>query len=129
MTLSRFLRDYLYIPLGGNRCSPFRMYFNLMLTFIIGGLWHGASWMFVIWGALHGAALVVNRLWNSLGLRMNALIAWLTTFIFVNITWVFFRASSLDSAKKILLGMIDLHQLMIHRQAMCPQKILLGEER
>lgn len=107
MTLSRFLRDYLYIPLGGNRCSPLRMYFNLMLTFIIGGLWHGASWMFVIWGALHGGALVLNRLWVSLGFRMNAMLSWLVTFIFVNITWVFFRANSMDSAGKILLGMVD----------------------
>jgi D-alanyl-lipoteichoic acid acyltransferase DltB (MBOAT superfamily) len=107
MTLSRYLRNYLYIPLGGNRCGPIRIYFNLMATFILGGLWHGASWMFIIWGTLHGAALVVHRVWKNCGMSMPKPLAWFITFFFVNATWVFFRAKTLPDAKRILLAMID----------------------
>jgi|APLak6261674355_1056100.scaffolds.fasta_scaffold00308_4 D-alanyl-lipoteichoic acid acyltransferase DltB (MBOAT superfamily) len=107
MTLSRYLRDYLYIPLGGNRCSTVRVYINLMTTFVLGGLWHGASWMFVIWGALHGVALVMHRVWSGLGLSMPKAMAWLVTFNFVNITWVFFRAKTLDDAIRIMSGMVN----------------------
>lgn len=108
ITLSRFLRDYIYIPLGGNRVSKLRNYFNLFAVFLIGGLWHGASWMFVIWGALHGAAIVIHRIWKDLGLRMWEWLAWLITFNFVNIAWVFFRAKDMDSAMKVLGGMAGL---------------------
>jgi D-alanyl-lipoteichoic acid acyltransferase DltB (MBOAT superfamily) len=107
ITLSRYLRNYLYIPLGGNRCGPIRVYFNLMATFILGGLWHGASWMFVVWGALHGAALVVHRIWKNFGMSMPSPLAWFVTFMFANITWVFFRAQTSSDAKRILLSMID----------------------
>ncbi len=92
ITLSRFLRDYIYIPLGGNRAGSFRTYTNLMATFILGGLWHGAGWTFVFWGFLHGLALVIHRIWHSLGFRLYAWLAWFITFNFVNISWVFFRA-------------------------------------
>ncbi|MGO6879485.1 MBOAT family protein [Rhizobium ruizarguesonis] len=105
ITLSRFLRDYLYIPLGGNRAGEFRTYANLFTTFLLGGLWHGASWMFVIWGALHGAALIIHRLWSLLGLRLPAVAAWPITFVFVVIAWVFFRAKDMASASTVLLGM------------------------
>jgi len=108
MTLSRYLRDYLYIPLGGNRCSTVRCYFNLMVTFVLGGFWHGASWMFIIWGALHGIALVIHRAWSGLGLRMPKALAWLLTFGFINITWIFFRAKTLDDALRIIRGMVDI---------------------
>ncbi|MBV5298601.1 MAG: MBOAT family protein [Rhodoferax sp.] len=108
MTLSRYLRDYLYIPLGGNRSSPLRMHFNLLATFILGGLWHGASWMFVIWGALHGLAVVLHRVWQGLQWRLPTALAWLLTFGFVNFTWVFFRASTPDDALRVLRGMADL---------------------
>jgi D-alanyl-lipoteichoic acid acyltransferase DltB (MBOAT superfamily) len=111
ITLSRFLRDYLYIPLGGNRCSTVHVYFNLMATFVLGGLWHGASWMFVIWGALHGVALAIHRAWHSLGLRMPQAVAWLLTFNFINVTWVFFRAKSLDDALRIMRGMVDINSV------------------
>lgn len=107
MTLSRYLRDYLYIPLGGNRGSEMRVYFNLFTTFLLGGLWHGASWMFVIWGALHGIALIIHRIWRRLGLCLPNAFAWVVTFLFVNITWVFFRAPSVDAAWKVLRGMVD----------------------
>jgi D-alanyl-lipoteichoic acid acyltransferase DltB (MBOAT superfamily) len=111
MTLSRYLRDYLYIPLGGNRCSTPRVYLNLMATFILGGLWHGASWMFVLWGAFHGAALVAHRAWSGFGLRMPKAMAWLLTFNFINLTWIFFRADTLESALRIIRGMADINSV------------------
>jgi D-alanyl-lipoteichoic acid acyltransferase DltB (MBOAT superfamily) len=105
ITLSRFLRDYIYIPLGGNRKGSFRTYSNLMTTFIIGGIWHGAGWTFIFWGFLHGIALVINRMWDQMGLKMNAILGWFITFNFVNIAWVFFRAKEWDDAIKVLKGM------------------------
>lgn len=108
ITLSRFLRDYLYVPLGGNRHGPLRTGINLLITFILGGLWHGAGWMFVCWGALHGLALVGHRAWRHLGCRMPAVLAWLVTFNFVNIAWIFFRARDMDSAFKVLAAMFTL---------------------
>ncbi|MFN6970692.1 MAG: MBOAT family O-acyltransferase [Rheinheimera sp.] len=109
ITLSEFLRDYVYIPLGGNKVSDFRVLQNLMLTFIIGGIWHGASWMFVIWGALHGAAIVVHRLWQTAGLKMPMLVAWFCTFMFVNFSWVAFRAQSWSDATKVWSSMADIN--------------------
>lgn len=106
ITLSRFLRDYVYIPLGGNRGAKYRTYLNLFATFLIGGLWHGASWMFVIWGALHGAALVLHRIWSGLGFKMRPLMGWVATFMFINFTWVFFRAETLSDAIRVLTGMV-----------------------
>lgn len=108
ITLSRFLRDYIYIPLGGNRKGNFRTYSNLMATFILGGLWHGAGWTFIFWGFLHGAALAVHRLWKNLGFKMNAVLAWFITFNFVNIAWVFFRAKEWDDAIKVLKAMFGM---------------------
>ncbi len=105
ITLSRFLKDYIYIPLGGNRKGSFRTYSNLMATFILGGLWHGAGWTFIFWGFLHGAALVIHRAWKNLGFTMNAILAWFITFNFINITWVFFRAKEWDDAIKVLKAM------------------------
>ena len=105
ITLSRFLRDYIYIPLGGNRKGPFRTYNNLLATFILGGIWHGAGWTFVFWGFLHGIALVIHRFWKQLGFSMPKVLAWFITFNFVNIAWVFFRAKEWDDAVKVLSGM------------------------
>ncbi len=113
MTLSRFLRDYLYIALGGNRRGPARRYVNLFLTMLLGGLWHGAAWTFVVWGALHGTYLMVNHGWQLVRARLfpgrengdsrlgkAAGIA--ITFFFVMIGWVFFRADSIKSAMALL---------------------------
>jgi len=113
MTLSRFLRDYLYIPLGGSRHGALQTYASLFVTFVLGGLWHGASWMFVIWGALHGGAAVVYRLWSGLGLRMPDWLAWLLTFNFVNVAWVFFRDTDLDAAMRILGGVAGLQGVVL----------------
>jgi len=107
ITLSSWLRDYLYIPLGGNRKGRVRTYVNLMVTMVLGGLWHGASGHFVLWGGLHGAALAVERFFGigHGSRRMPAWLAWLITFHFVCITWVFFRAPSLESALAYLGNM------------------------
>lgn len=107
MTLSRFLRDYIYIPLGGNQSGRYRTYSNLMATFILGGIWHGAGWTFIIWGALHGIAITIQRLWSDRNIRLHSLIAWIITFNFVNITWIFFRARKWEDAMKVLRGMIS----------------------
>lgn len=109
ITLSSWLRDYLYIPLGGNRNGDIKTYCNLFLTFLLGGLWHGAGWTFVIWGALHGLALAIHRLWQQLGLKMNRFAGWACTFLFVNAAWVIFRAENLDSAIRIYRGMLGLN--------------------
>ena len=105
ITLSRFLRDYLYLPLGGNRRGPLRTGANLLVTFALGGLWHGASWLFVVWGLLHGIAVVFHHLWRHLGLRLPAVAAWLLTLAFVNVAWVFFRAPTFDAAGRVLAGL------------------------
>ena len=113
MTLSRFLRDYIYIPLGGNRKGKTRRYANLMITMLIGGLWHGAGWTFVFWGFLHGFYLVVNHAWHSIWkIPINKWwsigIARLVTLIAVMFAWVFFRAGSFEGALNILRGMMNL---------------------
>jgi D-alanyl-lipoteichoic acid acyltransferase DltB (MBOAT superfamily) len=107
ITLSRFLKDYIYIPLGGNRKGDIRTYSNLFTTFLLGGIWHGAGWTFVLWGMLHGGALVIHKLWQTFGFKMNVLLSWFITFNFINIAWVFFRATSFDSAIKVLHGMFS----------------------
>jgi len=107
ITLSRFLRDYIYIPLGGNRNGDISMYSNLLITFLIGGIWHGAGWTFLFWGLLHGSALVIQRVWHNTGIVLHTLLAWFITFNFINITWVFFRAKEWDDAIKVLSGMFS----------------------
>ncbi len=113
ITLSRFLRDYVYIPLGGNKKGSFRTYSNLLATFVIGGLWHGAGWTFVFWGFLHGLALVIHRVWTNLGFKMNTILAWFITFNFVNIAWIFFRAKEWDDAIKVLSSMFSLENVAL----------------
>ncbi|HYB56684.1 MAG TPA: MBOAT family O-acyltransferase [Alphaproteobacteria bacterium] len=115
ITLSRFLRDYLYIPLGGSRRGATIRYRNIMIVMLLGGLWHGAGWAFVCWGGLHGIYLVINHLWRGcraqtlalrhLGEGLYSFLAWLLTFAAVTVAWVFFRASSLSSARLVLSSM------------------------
>lgn len=113
ITLSSWLRDYLYIPLGGNRHGVVRMYAALMITMLLGGLWHGAAWTFIVWGGLHGTYLILERLqrqyipfkitkWNGMFLAF-------TTFTCVNITWVFFRAREFKTAWNMIGSMFYLH--------------------
>ncbi|HXJ61370.1 MAG TPA: MBOAT family protein [Verrucomicrobiae bacterium] len=115
MTLSRFLRDYLYIPLGGNRRGPTWRYVNLMITMVLGGLWHGAGWTFLFWGALHGLYLVLNHAWMSLRAARRQLTdnpsavgVWAgrtVTFLAVGLAWVFFRAANFATAGRMLSSM------------------------
>jgi alginate O-acetyltransferase complex protein AlgI len=111
ISLSTWLRDYLYVPLGGSRRGTPRLYANLMITMVLGGLWHGANWTFVVWGTLHGALLVGHRLWSGVNwqplLNLRALTAWrwlsrLLLFHAVCLGWVFFRSPSFDIAFQIL---------------------------
>jgi D-alanyl-lipoteichoic acid acyltransferase DltB (MBOAT superfamily) len=123
ITLSRFLRDYLYIPLGGNRKGEYRRYLNLMIVMFLGGLWHGAGWTFVAWGTLHGLYLIINNVFhtirNSLGYKPNGF-GWLgrrfsqiVTFTAVVFAWVLFRAESFNGAQNILSGMVGLYGIVI----------------
>jgi D-alanyl-lipoteichoic acid acyltransferase DltB (MBOAT superfamily) len=117
MTLSRFLRDYLYIPLGGSRHGKAQRYLNLMITMLLGGLWHGAGWTFVIWGGLHGFYLMINHSWRGFkekmgwgeGGRLAKLGAGALTFLAVVVGWVFFRADSFTSAMTMLHGMAGMN--------------------
>jgi alginate O-acetyltransferase complex protein AlgI len=129
MTLSRFLRDYLYFPLGGNRKGVFRRYVNLMVTMLLGGLWHGANYTFVVWGGLHGSFLIVNHAWRAArgGSRHSA---WATlgsrfaTFLCVSVAWVFFRANDLASASKVLRGMAGIAGPVVQAQQSAAQQLL-----
>ena len=114
ITLSRFLRDYLYIPLGGNRNGPIRRYLNLFVTMLLGGLWHGAGWTFVVWGGLHGFYLMVNHGWHAVrkALGLGGESSWIgrgvarvVTFGCAVVAWVFFRAESFSAAMTVLRGM------------------------
>ena len=115
MTLSGWLRDYLYIPLGGNRHGRLKTYRNLAITMLLGGLWHGASWNFVFWGLLHGCGLAVNHWWtrdrkhtadsnlqNPVARRVKIICQWLVTYVFVCFAWIFFRSRNLDTSLLIL---------------------------
>ncbi|MEK8214948.1 MBOAT family O-acyltransferase [Paenibacillus sp. FSL L8-0463] len=113
MTLSRFLRDYIYIPLGGNRKGFWISIRNVIITFLLGGLWHGAGWMFVLWGLLHGVGQAVEKLWARRGTPLPKGIAWVLTFAFINVTWVFFRAENLTIALRLLKGMSGISGLGI----------------
>lgn len=105
ITLSTWLRDYIYIPLGGNKKGPLLAMANVFITMLIGGFWHGAGWTFILWGAAHGAALALHKLWRQTGLFLNEIAAWLLTFVFIVCSWVMFRAESLQQAKEIYLAM------------------------
>ena len=131
MTLSRFLRDYLYVPLGGSRRGRARTYVNLLVTMLLGGLWHGAGWTFVIWGALHGIFLAVHRafsgtraaLWLDARGAAGHWIGVLATFLCVVVAWVFFRAESIHVAVAMLRGMAGRNGIAA---ASIPHLLLLG---
>jgi alginate O-acetyltransferase complex protein AlgI len=107
ITLSNFLRDYIYIPLGGNRTSEVKIHRNLVTTFVLGGIWHGAGWNFVLWGLLHGVALTIQRLFGKLKVTLPKALCWFITFNYINITWVFFRAKSVKDALHIMTKMFS----------------------
>jgi D-alanyl-lipoteichoic acid acyltransferase DltB (MBOAT superfamily) len=105
ISLSKFLRDYLYIPLGGSRFGPARFVFATLVTMFLCGLWHGAGWTFVVWGVWHGAGLVICRAWQSLGRPMPVLAGWAVTMLFVIVGWVVFRAPDFSTAAGLLFAM------------------------
>jgi alginate O-acetyltransferase complex protein AlgI len=109
ISLSSWLRDYLYVPLGGNRKGRARTYLNLLATMAIGGLWHGASWTFVAWGLLHGGALAAERLLAGRGVRLSAVLAYPSTMAIVLIAWTLFRSNDWATAETILLGQFGFH--------------------
>ena len=132
MTLSRFLRDYLYIPLGGSKKGPVRRYVNLMLTMLLGGLWHGAGLNFAVWGALHGAYLMINHAWVALAARLRVPTgsrAWRVfgvalTFVSVCFAWVFFRASDFPKALNIVAAMVGHYGIGLPESFAGPLKAL-----
>ena len=129
MTLSRFLRDYVYIPLGGSREGEVKRYRNLFLTMLLGGIWHGAGWTFVVWGALHGVYLCINHAFDAVVgksrlPRWTGLPALALTFLAVVVGWVFFRAETLGGAFAMLQGMVGLHGAYLPAQIIAPLPIL-----
>jgi alginate O-acetyltransferase complex protein AlgI len=120
ITLSRFLKDYLYIPLGGNRRGPWRRYGNLLLTMLLGGLWHGAGWTFVIWGGLHGAYLIINHAWRWVRPSSAGTLEYWAgralTFLAVVIAWVFFRAANVEAAISMLQSMAGMRGIVLPQQ-------------
>lgn len=113
ITLSEFLKSYLYIPLGGNRFGNLKKMRNILITMILGGLWHGAGWTYIIWGALHGVYLVINHSWRKLSVEIPKLFSWLLTFISVVIAWVYFRAMTIHDATNILKTMFGLKGIVL----------------
>ena len=117
MTLSHFLRDYLYIPLGGNRKGSVRRHLNLMITMLLGGLWHGAGWTYVLWGGLHGCYLVINhgwqvlhkRFWHKPPSKLLHAMSVLITFLAVVVAWVVFRSDNINTATAILKSMAGMN--------------------
>lgn len=106
ITLTRFFTQYVYIPLGGNRKGRIRTYINIIIIFLISGIWHGANYTFIVWGLLHGIGNVITRIFKEKVERQNVVLNWVITFTFINLTWVMFRASSVSDAiifyKKLL---------------------------
>lgn len=108
ITLSHWLRDYIYIPLGGSRGGTTQTLINFFITFLLGGLWHGAGWTFVLWGALHGTALALHKIWQMVGFAMNAFWGRLCTFLFINFAWVYFNSPGITQANVIIKAMLGI---------------------
>jgi alginate O-acetyltransferase complex protein AlgI len=113
ITLSNFLRDYLYIPLGGSRKGEIRRYANLLITMLLGGLWHGAGWTFVFWGGLHGMYLCINHGWRQLSIPLPKIVGWAITFLAVIVGWVLFRAHNLQDGIEILKAMVGMKGIIL----------------
>ena len=126
ISLSSWLRDYLYISLGGNRKGPRRTYVNLILTMLLGGLWHGAAWNFVLWGLLHGFALAVNRAFTASGRSMHSIPGWMLTMMIVLLGWLLFRCTSWEMLKAMTLALGDLAWTERHGEILSSLIILTG---
>ncbi len=133
ITLSNFLRDYLYIPLGGNKKGLSNQFFAIMVTMLIGGLWHGASWTFIFWGFLHGVFLIINHLYRFIKIRSSTthtsnFIYWIFTFFVVSTSWVFFRSPSFESASLIIKSMFAIDGLILPSSLYVLLNGLVGEK-
>jgi len=115
MTLGLWVKNYLYIPMGGNRHGEFKKMRNLFVSMLIIGLWHGAGWTFIIWGGLHGVLLMINHVWRKTSISLPRVLNWGMTFLCVVICWVFFRAGSINEAMSVLRSMTDVQSLGTHR--------------
>ena len=118
ISLTTWFREYLYIPLGGSRKGTLRTYFNIFLIFFVSGIWHGANWTFILWGALHGVAMVLNRIFKKQIDQLHPALSWLATFAFINVTWVYFRAASVSEANLFLRQILHLNLAPIQKAAM-----------
>lgn len=117
ITLGRFLTNYIYIPLGGNRKGFLRTLINMFIVFLISGVWHGAGYTFIIWGILHGSAMIIHRIWTKLGFKMPNILGWFLTFNFVNIVWIFFRSKDLKSSF-IMIGNLFNYSTMYNMESL-----------
>lgn len=115
MSLTRFLREYIYFPLGGSRKGKLRTYINVMIVFLVSGIWHGANWTFILWGVLHGMAQCLNRMFQKIWNKVLVVIRWFVTFVFINCTWIIFRAESINKALEILKKLVvwDAESMMV----------------
>ena len=113
ITLIRFLRDHVYIPLGGSRKGSARLYLNIIIIYLIAALWHGIAWTYVAWGMINSIALIIHRLWSKSGRVMPKYAGWIMTFIFIVLTHVFFRAATIGAALKVVRGMVGLNGVML----------------
>lgn len=113
MSLTRFLRTYIYIPLGGNRKGRLRTYINIMIVYLVSGIWHGANWTFILWGVLHGALSCLNRLFKKPWEKLGEVTRWLITFMLVNMLWILFRADDIPSALLFIKKMLSLESFTI----------------
>lgn len=111
ITLGRFLTNYIYYPLGGSKLGKTRTLLNLFIVFFISGIWHGAGWPFILWGCLHGFAIIIHRLWTYTNKKLPKILGWFITFNIVNILWVFFRANNITTAFKIIKSMFNISTL------------------
>ena len=115
LTLTRFLRTYVYFPLGGSRKGTIRTYINIIIVFLVSGLWHGANWTFIFWGFLHGLGNALTRMFQKQWNRMHEVLQWAVTFLFVNVTWIFFRADSISQAFSFIDRMIGFQKLNLRK--------------
>lgn len=116
MSLTRFLKTYIYIPLGGNRKGKFRTYVNIMIVYFVSGIWHGANWTFILWGGLHGLFNCLNRLLNKYWEKLSKVTQWAITFMLVNMLWILFRANDISSAKLFMQKLCCLSDFTIRSE-------------
>jgi alginate O-acetyltransferase complex protein AlgI len=121
MTLGDWVKNYLYIPMGGNRHGEWRKMRNLFVSMLIIGLWHGAGWTFVLWGGIHGVLLMLNHQWRRLNITLPHFVNWAMTFICVLVCWVIFRADNIQAAGDMLFTMVDIQHIALPTEIWCQE--------